>query len=56
MRAARRQRSKRSTHRVLLYLPEVPPRVGIAATILALYGVFKFTVWYPGRRRASAAR
>jgi hypothetical protein len=32
----------------LLYLPDVPPRVGILATIAALVGAIKFTSWYPG--------
>ena len=39
---------------VLLYMPDVPPRFGIIATILALVGAIKFTGWYPGRVRASA--
>lgn len=38
---------------VLLYLPEVPHRVGIIATILALVGAFKFTAWYPKRGRSN---
>lgn len=36
---------------VMLYLPEVPQRAGIVATILALVGAVKFTSWYPDRRR-----
>jgi len=39
---------------VLLYLPQVPHRVGIVATILALVGAFKFTSWYPNRKRPPA--
>jgi hypothetical protein len=39
----------------LLYLPDVPPRVGILATIAALVGAIKFTSWYPERRKAAAA-
>jgi hypothetical protein len=39
----------------LLYLPDVPPRVGILATIAALVGAVKFTAWYPERRKATAA-
>lgn len=31
----------------LLYLPAMPPRIGIVAVILALVGAFKFTAWYP---------
>jgi hypothetical protein len=40
---------------VLLYMPDVPPRYGIIATILALVGAFKFTGWYPDRVKAGAA-
>jgi hypothetical protein len=32
---------------VLLYVPALPPRVGIIATIAALVGAIKFTGWYP---------
>jgi hypothetical protein len=39
---------------VLLYVPEVPPRFGIIATILALVGAIKFTGWYPDRVKANA--
>lgn len=35
---------------VLLTMPELPPRFGIIATVLALVGAFKFTAWYPNRR------
>lgn len=35
----------------LLYEPDVPPRVGIMATILALIAAFKFTGWYPEHER-----
>ena len=38
---------------ILLYWPEVPPRVGILVTIAALFGAVKFTSWYPERRRAA---
>jgi hypothetical protein len=43
---------------VLLTMPGLPPRFGIIATVLALFGAFKFTGWYPNRRVAaeSAAR
>jgi hypothetical protein len=34
---------------VLLYMPELPPRFGVVATILALVGAVKFTGWYPAR-------
>jgi hypothetical protein len=40
---------------ILLYWPEVPPRVGILATIAALVGAVKFTSWYPEQRKATAA-
>jgi signal transduction histidine kinase len=37
----------------LLYVPGVPPRVGIVAIILALVGAVKFTSWYPEHVRAA---
>jgi hypothetical protein len=37
---------------VLLYAPDVPPWVGVSATILALLAAVKFTGWYPARVRA----
>jgi hypothetical protein len=40
---------------ILLYLPDVPPRVGIIATIAALVAAIKFTAWYPDRVKASPA-
>ncbi|NUB22715.1 hypothetical protein GBZ26_26490, partial [Azospirillum formosense] len=39
---------------VLLYRPDLPPRFGIVATVLALVGAIKFTSWYPERRRSAA--
>jgi hypothetical protein len=39
---------------VLLYMPDLPPRFGIIATILALVGAIKFTGWYTDRVKASA--
>lgn len=39
---------------ILLYAPELPPRVGIIATIVALVAAVKFTGWYPERMKASA--
>ena len=39
---------------VLLYVPWMPPRVGIIATVLALIGAFKFTEWYPIRCQVGA--
>lgn len=38
---------------VLLTMPELPPRFGIIAMVLALVGAFKFTGWYPNRRVAA---
>jgi len=40
---------------VLLTMPDLPPRFGIIATVLALVGAFKFTGWYPNRAAAEAA-
>ncbi len=37
---------------ILLYVPSLPPRVGIIATIAALVGAVKFTGWYPERAKA----
>ncbi len=37
---------------VMLGWPDVPMRVGIIATILALVGAIKFTSWYPERLQA----
>jgi hypothetical protein len=37
----------------LLYIPQMPPRVGIIAIVLALYGAVKFTGWYPNRTKAT---
>ncbi|MEJ0090732.1 MAG: hypothetical protein WDM80_13440 [Limisphaerales bacterium] len=35
---------------VMFYLPEVPMRIGIWTTIIALYAAVKFTSWYPKRK------
>jgi hypothetical protein len=37
---------------LLLYRPDLPSWIGIASTILALVGAFKFTQWYPDRKNA----
>lgn len=37
---------------VLVYMPDLPPRYGIVATVLALVGAVKFTGWYPDRGKA----
>jgi len=36
----------------LTYVPDLPARFGIIPTVLALVGAFKFTAYYPKRRRA----
>jgi hypothetical protein len=41
---------------VLLTMPEIPHRIGIIATILALVGAIKFTGWYPAHAQTAAAR
>lgn len=38
---------------ILLYWPEVPPRVGSLAMVAALFGADKFNSRYPEHRRAS---
>lgn len=40
---------------VMAYEPSVPPKVGIAMTIGALYAAVKFTQWFPGHQTASSA-
>lgn len=37
---------------LMLFRADVPLRVGIVITVLALAGAFKFSAWYPQRRRA----
>jgi hypothetical protein len=39
---------------VMIWMPDLPARFGIIPTVLALVGAFKFTGWYPERRRAAA--
>ena len=34
---------------VMVYMPNVPLRVGIIVSIAALYGAYRFTGWYPKR-------
>jgi hypothetical protein len=41
---------------LLLYAPDVSPRIGIIVTILAIVGAFKFTSWYPDRVRSQPVR
>jgi len=42
---------------MLAYAPSVPSYVGIGVTVVALYGAYRFTDWYPKQlaRRAAAA-
>jgi hypothetical protein len=40
---------------ILLYVPALPPRIGVIATIVALIAAIKFTGWYPQRVRAGGA-
>jgi hypothetical protein len=40
---------------ILLYMPALPPRVGIIATVAALIGAVKFTGWYPERTSVRGA-
>jgi hypothetical protein len=40
---------------VLLYAPDVKPAVSVGTTVLAIWGAFKFTSWYPKRVRDSTA-
>jgi hypothetical protein len=41
---------------LLVYRTDLPPRIGIIITILALVGAFKFTQWYPERNATARAR
>ena len=34
---------------MMVYMPNVPLRVGIVVTVAALYGAYRFTDWYPKR-------
>jgi hypothetical protein len=40
---------------ILLYVPALPPRIGIVATIVALIAAVKFTGWYPERVKTGGA-
>ncbi|MEJ0090579.1 MAG: hypothetical protein WDM80_12665 [Limisphaerales bacterium] len=35
---------------VMFYMPNVPIRIGIWTTIIAIYAAVKFTSWYPNRK------
>jgi hypothetical protein len=37
-------------------VPDIPLRVGVIVSILALVGAYKFTVWYPARIRSQLNR
>jgi hypothetical protein len=39
----------------LLYVPNMPSRVGIITIIIALVGAVKFTGWYPDRKKGGPA-
>jgi hypothetical protein len=39
----------------MLYAPALPRWVSIAATVLAIYGAYRFTAWYPERAQTKAA-
>ncbi len=39
----------------LLLVPDMPPRIGIIAIVLALVGAVKFTGWYPSRAHRKPA-
>ncbi|HTQ50274.1 MAG TPA: hypothetical protein VMJ12_06150 [Candidatus Acidoferrales bacterium] len=36
---------------VMFYMPDVPMKIGIWITIIAIYAAVKFTSWYPDRKR-----
>ena len=40
---------------IMIYRTDLPPKIGILATVLALVGAFKFTQWYPERNTPSSA-
>ena len=41
---------------VMLYLPNLPLKIGIGVTILAIVGAMRFTSWYTDQARAQAGR
>jgi hypothetical protein len=41
---------------MLLTMPELPPRIAIITTVVALIAAIKFTGWYPERAKPSPAR
>jgi hypothetical protein len=38
----------------ILFLPYVPQKVGVWIAIIAIYGAYRFTVYYPKRNRTSS--
>ena len=38
----------------LLYVPSLPPRIGVIVVVAALVGAVKFTSWYPEHRKSQA--
>jgi hypothetical protein len=38
----------------MMYVPSLPRWVSIAATVVAIYGAYRFTAWYPEREHAQA--
>jgi hypothetical protein len=40
---------------IMIYRTDMPPKIGILATVLALVGAFKFTQWYPEKDTPSNA-
>jgi hypothetical protein len=41
---------------ILIYRTDLPPKIGILTTVLALVGAFKFTRWYSGKDTRPNAR
>jgi hypothetical protein len=39
----------------MIFMSNLPTRMAIIVTILALYGAARFTAWYPGRARTKAS-
>jgi hypothetical protein len=40
---------------ILLYVPDVPPRIAVIAMVIALIAAIRFTSWYPARVKANSA-
>ena len=43
-----------ATEAAMLYVPDMPQRVGVIAMIVAIVGALKFSAWYPQRLRSQA--